>query len=293
MKSCEPNNFPISGKTVVCGIIGDPIEHTVSPAMHNAAFRELSLDYVYVPFRVKAENISQAVLGLRALNIRGLNVTIPHKKAVLSILDEIDPLAERIGAVNTLVNNNSLLKGYNTDASGFIKSLEAEKVKTENKNVVILGAGGSARAIVFILADRGADLIILNRHLEPALGLANWIRKTFRRETKALELSNKNLKETLSGADIVVNTTSVGMAPQSGESLVPGRLWKKDLTVVDIVYNPLQTRLLTEAAGRGAKTISGLEMLVWQGAAAFELWTGKKAPIEVMRAAAIRALGDS
>lgn len=293
MKSCAANNYPISGKTVVCGIIGDPIAHTISPAMHNAAFLKLNLDSIYIPFKVEADHLIQAIQGMRALNLRGLNVTIPHKKAVISILDEVDPLAELIGAVNTIVNNNGCLKGYNTDASGFIRSLIAEKVQPENKNIVILGAGGAARAVAFILADKGAELTIINRHLEPAQGLAGWLMRNFRREVKALELNNPNLKDALKGADIVINSTSVGMSPQISETLVPARLLKKDLTVIDIVYNPVRTRLLTEASRKGAKTISGLEMLVWQGAAAFELWTGHKAPVEEMRAAAARALEES
>jgi shikimate dehydrogenase len=293
MKSYAANNYPISGKTVVCGIIGDPVEHTISPVMHNTAFLKLNLDYIYIPFKVEADNLAQAVRGLRALNLRGLNVTIPHKKAVISLLDEVDPLAELIGAVNTIVNNNGCLKGYNTDASGFIRSLTAEKVQPENKNIVILGAGGAARAVAFILADKGAELTIINRHLEPAQGLAGWLERKFRREVKALELNHQNLKEALNGADIVINSTSVGMTPQISETLVPVRLLKKDLTVVDIVYNPVGTRLLTEASRKGAKTISGLEMLVWQGAAAFELWTGHQAPVEEMRTAAIRDLEES
>jgi shikimate dehydrogenase len=291
MKFCAANN-PISGKTVVCGIIGDPIEHTISPAMHNAAFQKLNLDYVYLPFRVKTNFISQAICGITALNLRGLNVTIPHKKAVLTFLDEIDPLAEVIGAVNTIVNNDGVLKGYNTDAFGFIRSLTAENIQPEGKNIVILGSGGAARSIAFILADRNSNLTILNRHEASARELANRIMKTFRREAAVLELNDRNLKESLKEAEILVNTTSVGMTPLVEGTLVPSRLLKKSLAVVDIIYNPARTRLLNEAAQRGARVVGGLEMLVWQGAAAFELWTGREAPVEVMKKAAIEALGQ-
>ena len=281
---------PISGKTRVCGIIGDPIEHTISPAMQNAAFQKVGADYIYVPFPVKKGELGKAIQGMRALNIRGLNVTIPHKIAVIPFLDEIDSLAEKIGAVNTIVNEDGNLKGYNTDASGFLRALLAEKIKPEGKNICLLGAGGAARAIAFILADRGANLTILNRHPGQAVEMAERIFKFFRRESKALELTRENLKISLETADILVNTTSVGMTPNLEETPVPVTYLKRRQVVFDIIYNPLKTRLLAGAEKRGAKTISGVEMLVWQGAAAFELWTGVKAPVEIMREAALKAL---
>ena len=156
----------VTGKTKICGIIGDPVEHTMSPAIHNAAFNELGLDYVYLPFPVQQGQLGEAIKGMRALNFRGLCVTIPHKVAVIQFLDKLDPLAERIGAVNTIVNDSGVLTGYNTDASGFLNSLLERKVDPEGKKVVILGAGGASRAISFILADNGARLTILNRLLE-------------------------------------------------------------------------------------------------------------------------------
>jgi len=156
----------ISGKTRVCGVIGDPIEHTMSPVMHNAAFKELGLDYLYVPLRVKREELGKAVESVRALNIRGLNVTLPHKVAIISFLDELDPLARKIGAVNTIVNDDGVLTGYNTDATGFLQALLEGGVEPKEKKVVILGAGGASRAISFILAERDAHLVILNRLLE-------------------------------------------------------------------------------------------------------------------------------
>jgi len=281
----------ISGETKVCGIIGDPIEHTMSPVMHNAAFEKLGLDYLYVPFRVRQEELGKAVAGMRALNIRGLNVTIPHKVAVIPFLDKLESLAEKIGAINTIVNDEGVLTGYNTDATGFLQALLEQGVAPEGKNMVILGAGGASRAISFILAERGANLVILNRQLGRAEDLARRIAQVFRKEITALTLSKENLADVLASADILVNTTSVGMVPDIDETPVPAGLLNPCLTVFDIVYNPVQTRLLKEAEVAGAETINGLEMLVWQGALAFEKWTEQKAPLDLMKREAIKALG--
>lgn len=285
-------NRVISGKTRICGIIGDPIEHTMSPVMHNAAFNQLGIDYLYVPFRVRKEELGKAVEGMRALNIRGLNVTIPHKVAVIPFLDELDPLAEKINAVNTIANDEGILTGYNTDATGFLQALLDREVEPEGKNMVILGAGGASRAISFILAERGAHLIILNRLLELdwAEELASRISQIFTKEVEALELTDENLVKVLEKADILVNATSVGMSPNVDEIPVPANLLKPSLIVFDIVYNPIKTRLLREAEAAGAETISGLDMLVWQGALAFEKWTGLKAPVELMKKEAIKVL---
>ena len=286
-------NRVVSGKTRVCGVIGDPIEHTMSPVMHNAAFSELGIDYVYLPFRVKKDDLGQAIAGARALNLAGLNVTIPHKVAVISFLDELDPIAKRIGAVNTIVNDNGALRGYNTDATGFLQALLDKGIKPEGKKVVVLGAGGASRGISFILAESGANLVILNRQVEIewAENLAREISRAFKKETVALELNDANLAEALEGTDILVNTTSVGMSPDINETPVPMRLLKSTPVVFDIVYNPIQTRLLREAQAAGASTISGLDMLAWQGALAFEKWTGLKAPLELMKKEAMKALG--
>jgi len=257
----------MSGKTRLCGVIGDPIEHTMSPAMCNAAFTRMGLDYVYVSFQVKEEELSKAIDGMRALNIRGLNVTIPHKVAVIPLLDELDPLAEKIGAVNTISNDNGVLKGYNTDASGFLQALLERGIEPEEKKVVMLGAGGASRAISFILVERGAHLVILNRRLERAEKLTGRLSTTLNKEVKALELVADNLAQVLGEADILVNATSVGMSPNINETPVPSSLLKPGLVVVDIVYNPIRTRLLREAEEAGAKTINGVDMFVWQGIA--------------------------
>ena len=282
----------ISGKTKICGVIGDPIEHTMSPVMHNTAFSKLGLDYVYVAFRVKAAELSQAVAGMKALNITGLNVTIPHKVSIIPFLDKLDPLAEKIGAVNTVTNNDGVLTGANTDASGFLQALMDQGVDPAKKRVAILGAGGAARAICFSLAERGAELVILNRKLELdwAEKLAAEISGAFNKEVPALELNEANLAATLGKSELLVNATSVGMIPNPDQTPVPASLLKPGMVVFDAVYNPIQTRLRREAEAIGAKTISGLDMLVWQGALAFEKWTGQKPPFALMQQAAMKVL---
>jgi len=282
----------ISGKTKICGLIGDPVEHTMSPAMHNAAFKKLGLDYTYIPFRVRPEELPRAVDGLKALNVRGFNVTIPHKVSVIPLLDSLDPLAEKIGAVNTVVNENGGLRGYNTDAAGFLRTLLGRGIEPQDKNIVILGAGGAARAISYILAEKGAHLTILNRKLELewAEDIRQLIREDLGREVRVMELTPRKLAAALEGAAILVNATSVGMSPASGRSPAPARLLRRRLVVFDIVYNPVMTKLLKEAKEAGARIISGVDMLAWQGALAFEKWTGQTAPLNLMRREAVKML---
>ncbi len=287
------SNYAIYGKTRVCGIIGDPIEHTLSPIMQNAAFRELGLDYVYVPLNVTKANLAGAIEGIRSLDFAGINVTIPHKVAVIPYLDEVDGLAEHIGAVNTVVNQGGVLKGYNTDASGFYHALTANDIKVSKKKIVILGAGGAASAIAFILADKGAELTILNRSLASAEEIARRVFQTFRVQIKVGELVTEESKLALDAAELLVNTTSLGMAPHLTETPVAASLLKKELVIFDIIYNPLRTRFLIEAGEKGIRVINGLEMLVRQGADSFELWTGRKAPVEIMRKAAGDALREN
>jgi shikimate dehydrogenase len=283
-------NENINGKTRVCGIIGDPIEHTISPVMQNAAFQAKGLNFVYVPFRVKRDELGKAIQGMRSLNIRGFNVTLPHKVSVIPFLDKIDSLAKEIGAVNTIVNNDGVLTGYNTDALGFLNVMLAERLNPADKKFAILGAGGAARSIAFSLAEKGATLSILNRHPDSAKDLSGRIYASLGKSVEALELNEKNLKVTLEKTDILVNTTSLGMVPKVDDSPVPMSLIKPGLIVFDIIYNPLKTRLLRDAQKRGARVITGIEMLVWQGAAAFELWTGENSPLEIMRLAALKGV---
>ncbi len=282
----------ISASTQICGLIGDPVEHSLSPAMHNAAFKKTGLNFVYLPFKVTAKNLPGAITGLRSLNFRGLNVTIPHKVAVIPLLDELDPAAKRIGAINTIVNDNGHLKGYNTDAAGFLKSLSVKDINPTGKRVVILGAGGVSRAITFSLVEQGAEITILNRSQKP-----EWVEKlaintplSSTNRVQVMELNDANLQSALKHTDILINATSVGMNPDVGKSLVPQELFRPEMVVFDVIYNPEKTRLLADADKAGATTIGGLDMLVWQGALAFELWTGIKAPVEAMKKAAVNIL---
>ncbi len=280
----------VSGKTKVCGIIGDPVEHSMSPAMHNAAFKKLGLDYAYVPFWVKPEALTEAVAGLRALNIVGFNVTIPHKVSILPLLDSVDPLAERIGAVNTVVNVDGELRGCNTDAEGFFFFFLEYGVNVSGKKVVVLGAGGASRAISYTLAKMGARLVILNREagLSRAEAIASIIQTDL--DTAVQVLPVDLIEECLTGAELLVNATSAGMYPYAKESPLPVILSLKVPVVFDIVYNPVETRLLREAKKAGSKIITGIDMLAWQGAQAFEKWTALKAPVEVMRREVVKML---
>ncbi|HAS04747.1 MAG TPA: shikimate dehydrogenase [Dehalococcoidia bacterium] len=285
----------ISTATGICGLIGDPVEHSISPAIHNAAFKKSGLDYIYLPFRVTSENLTGAVTALRILDLRGLNVTIPHKVAVMPLLDEIDAVAKNIGAVNTIVNDSGHLTGYNTDAAGFLKSLVAKDIDPSGKKAVILGAGGVARAISFALAGQKTEIKILSRSgsLEPAEKLAANLSQHFKSKISAAELSKLNLKQALKQADILINATSVGMSPDTYNTLVPRELLKPGMVVYDVVYNPQKTRLLEDAKNAGAFVIGGLDMLIWQGALAFELWTGIKAPLDTMTDRAVQLLNKS
>ena len=280
----------ISGKTKICALIGDPVEHSMSPVMHNTAYKELGLDYVYIPFRVKPEGLEPAVAGLRALNVRGFNVTIPHKVSVIPWLDGLDPLAEKIGAVNTVVNTDGELRGYNTDAEGFLQALLEHGIKPKSKRIAVLGAGGASRAITYIMVGKGARVTILNRQqeLDWAEDIAQLIRKDLGKEVKVLELGQ--LAGAIENVDILINATSVGMSPAAEESPVSAHLLNKIPAVFDIVYNPMETRLLREAKAAGARVIGGVDMLAWQGALAFEKWTGQKAPLDLMRGEAVKML---
>ena len=285
----------ISGKTIICGIIGDPVEHSMSPLMHNTAFKTLGLDYAYVPFKVKSLELRKAIEGIRGMNLRGVNVTIPHKVAVMPLLDRIDPLAEKIGAINTIVNDDGILTGYNTDAAGFLQTLHERGIELAEKRVLLLGAGGAARAIGNILAAEKAKLMVLNRRQELswAEDLARRLVQSYGADVEVGELTNENLKNAITNVDILVNATSLGMSPDNDQTPVPADLFQANITVFDIIYNPLPTRLLQEAKAAGAQTIDGLEMLVQQGAISFEKWTGIKAPVDAMRQSVLKLLQEN
>jgi shikimate dehydrogenase len=292
----QPLHPPLSGKTQLVGLIGWPVSHSVSPAMHNAAFVELGLDWCYVPLPVPVEpqnRIGEAVRGLRALGLRGANVTVPHKQAVMPHLDWLSPAAEAIGAVNTIrVEPDGSLSGDNTDAPGFVADLRDHGVNPAGQRVLVLGAGGSARAIVYGLAEAGcATIALCNRTLDRAQALAAEMAARFPACPMSAHTLPAGIYEVATQVDLVVNTTSLGMTPQ-----VEGLPWPEETpfragqVVYDLVYNPPQTRLLRKAAADGAQAIGGLGMLIWQGALAFERWTGKSPSVTTMRRAALRDL---
>jgi shikimate dehydrogenase len=279
----------VNGKTRVCAIIGDPVEHSLSPMMHNAAFKKLGLNLVYVAFTVTPTKLKTALLGAKSLGLRGLNVTMPHKNAVISHLDAVDSTAKAIGAVNTVLNNQGKLIGYNTDGRGAMIALQENGVYPAEKKMVLLGAGGAAKAIAYQAAQDVEELVILNRNPEKAKKLAEAL-KSFGAKVKGGTLSSEVLKQELPTTDILVNATSAGMHPDVDSSPVPSDLLHSNLSVMDIIYNPLATRLLKDAKSVGAKVVSGIEMLLYQGAVAFEIWTNCPAPVEVMREAALNEL---
>ena len=280
----------ISGKTRVCGVIGDPIEHSLSPAIQNAAFEQLKLDYVFLAFKVKAGEAENAMHGIRCLGIHGINVTMPHKNAVIAHLDKVDETTKFLGSVNTILNDNGKLCGFSTDGIGAVNALKENGVKLSGKKLVLLGAGGAAKAIASAFAKEVREIILLNRTSEKAKELTEALSKRFGKKIAGERLTPKALQKHLEGTDVLINATSVGMHPQAGQSLVAPQWLKPSLTIMDIVYDPLETKLAKDAKAAGARVVSGVEMLIYQGAASFEVWTGYKAPIEVMRKAALSQL---
>ncbi len=260
----------------IYGVIGDPIEHSLSPIMHNAAFRKLGINGVYHAFQVSLGNIANAILGAKALDFGGLNVTIPLKEKALEVV-ATDPLAKKIGAVNTIDFKDEIL-GYNTDGIGAKRALEKHNIDVADKSVLILGSGGAARAIAFQFAQDGATLVIANRTVSRAVGLAQEVRSI----GYAIGIGLEDLTPLIKKADILVNSTSVGMLPRTDETLVTADQMHSGLVVFDVVYNPIETRLLREAKKVGAITIDGVDMLVHQGAESFKIWTSQNAPIDVM-----------
>ncbi|KTB47494.1 shikimate dehydrogenase [Dehalogenimonas alkenigignens] len=274
----------IDSNTRLIALLGDPVAHSVSPAMQNAAFAAAGLNFVYLAFPVPAAAVSGAVAGLRGLGIRGANITIPHKTAVMPFLDRIDDQARRIGAVNVILNDGGRLTGCNTDAPGFLAALKCSGFEPSGKKAVVIGAGGAARAVVFALRGAGASVAIVNRTRETAASLAADT------GAAALPMTDAGFSEALAGASLVVNATSIGLSPDIEATPLPAKFLRQGLVVFDIVYRPQQTRLLRDAEAAGCQTIGGLEMLVEQGALAFELWAGQPAPRDVMSGAAAGAL---
>lgn len=270
----------ISGKTKICLSIGDPIIHSLSPVMHNAAYKALGIDdqFAYISALVKAEDIKYSIEGMRAFHFHGMSCTTPHKQSVMEFLDTIDPIAQKIGAVNTVVNENGKLTGYNTDWIGVVTALQ-KVTDIKDKQIALIGAGGAARAMTYGLVKHGADVTIYNRTLEKAEQIAH----DFSCKAETLNKPNQ-----IFGTDIIINATTVGMTPNESDSPVPEEYLRKEHIVLDAVYFPRETLLLRQARERGATVIYGLEMLLYQGTAQFELYTGHKAPVDVMREALIK-----
>jgi shikimate dehydrogenase len=278
----------ISGRTRLVGLLGWPVEHSLSPAMHNAAFSALGMDWAYVPLPVYPDHVGEAVRGLRAMGFAGANVTVPHKQAVMHHLDDIAQDALVIGAVNTISVREDQLCGDNTDAAGFLASLEEAGLDVGGIYAVVLGAGGAARAVAHALATGGARQVLLyNRHVQRAQQIC----RDMARFHTAVRFEAHDLRALRDGSigddvSLIVNTTSLGMWPETELSPWPaGVPVPGHLAVCDLVYNPSETLFLTQARAVGAETVGGLGMLVHQGAAAFRIWTGAAAPVEVMRAA--------
>ncbi len=272
----------------VYGVIGNPIEHSLSPVMHNAAFEALGLDAIYLAFRVAEHDLGDAIRGAKSLGIAGLNVTIPLKEKALAFVDA-DDIASRIGAINTIDFSTDTPTGYNTDGIGALTVLKERVGEIRGKEVLILGAGGAARAIAFYLDTEGARLTIANRTEDRAAMLASSLHNA-----DFISLSEEELKRHIKDADILINTTSVGMYPRADATLVNAGMMHSRLVVFDIVYNPAETKLLREAKKAGVQTIiEGVKMLVYQGAASFRIWTGMEPPVEVMESAVRKALSLS
>lgn len=282
-------NGTIDSHTVLYGVIGDPIRHSKSPIMINRAFRESGINGVYTAFHITSETLPAFIEGVRAMGIRGVNVTIPHKLQVMDLIDEIHPGALEIGAVNTIVNDNGKLVGYNTDGIGYVRSLKEEaEPNLGGKRIVVIGAGGASRGIVHaLLKEMPESVAISNRTVERAEELA----ASLGGEAAGLTaIPNEKLEMWCYDADIVINTTSVGMFPNVGQSPIRGEWMKPGAVASDLIYNPLKTEFLIRAEARGCRIHGGLGMFIYQGAYAFEYWTGRAAPVAAMRETVLEAL---
>ena len=285
----------IDGQTRLLGIVGWPIEHTLSPTMHNAAFAALGMNWAYLALPVPPRQLGTALLGMVALGFRGGNVTVPHKQAVMPYLNDITKSAQAIGAVNTIVvDNNGQTVGDNTDWAGFLATLREKGFVSRGRRALVLGAGGAARAVAYALARSGTQVVILNRTLLRAQALVEHLAPSV--PTSSLSsrpLNHDALAEEAARADLLVNTTPVGMWPHEEASLWPDTVpFPPHLLTCDLIYRPRETKLLRQAQQAGAATVEGMGMLVHQGVLAFEMWTGHPPPLEVMRAACGQALGE-
>jgi shikimate dehydrogenase len=272
----------INGKTKIVTLIGYPVEHTLSPDMHNSAFEHLGLDYCYIALPVKPEMLKEAVSGLRALNFAGANVTVPHKENVLQFLDEINGDASFIGAVNTIVNRDGSLVGFNTDGWGFMRSLSEEGIDAGGKIVFLVGSGGAARAISYHLSEETSRLFLYDIDTDKSEKLASDLGNIRSNVSRADPI------EGLASADVIINATPMGLHASDPLPFDTTQLSQRQV-IIDLVYR--ETRLQEEATQKGLKTINGLGMLLWQGVLAFELWTGVIPPHDLMRKALVEGLG--
>ncbi|TWJ14024.1 shikimate dehydrogenase [Geobacter argillaceus] len=282
----------ITTKTKLCAIIGNPVGHSLSPAIHNAAFDELGLDFVYLGFRV--EDLKSALAGMRALeNFRGMSVTIPHKIEAMDCVDEVAEVDRSIGSINTILNENGRLIGLGTDGPGALKALIDGGAELDGKNVLMLGAGGAARAIAFTLLreTKLSRLTILDINEGLLQGLTADLKKGNNERVESGLMSDETLVKGMGDADLIINCTPIGMHPNEGKSLVPVELFRTGQVVFDVVYTPLETRLLADARSKGLKVISGVEMFVNQAVLQFKHFTGAEPPVEVMRRVVLEKLG--
>ncbi|EIW18294.1 MULTISPECIES: shikimate dehydrogenase [Pelosinus] len=272
----------ITSKTKKIGILGWPLGHSLSPIMHNAAFKSLHLDYVYIPLPVHPENLAQAVAGLKAMEFTGVNVTIPHKVEIMSYLDEIDFSAQLVGAVNTVVIKDGKTIGYNTDAQGFVQSILSNGIKITEQTAIILGAGGAARAVACGLFQNGIKNIIIGaRNLEKAQQFVKLFSTNV--DIQAFDWEDSGFQNLLQECDILINSTPIGMSVHDTEVLpIPWETLNPEAAVCDLIYNPSKTQLLLSAEEHGHIAINGLGMLIEQGALAFELWTSEQGPRQIM-----------
>jgi len=262
----------IDSQTQLIGLIGHPVSHSRSPQMHNAMFKKVGLNYRYLAFDVAKENLQQAIEAMRALHIQGFNVTIPHKVEVMKYLDRISEEAKQIGAVNTIVNHDGELVGYNTDGEGYLRSLlEETGIDLSGKKIVLLGAGGAARAIGYTLSNQPIEqLYLVNRNENKAHSL----KQDLEHYTEVKVFSIEQLEHVIKESDIIINTTSIGLSPNVDQSLIKSEWMRSSHIASDIIYNPLETKWIQEARLQGAQTHTGLGMFIYQGVIAFEKWTG-------------------
>jgi shikimate dehydrogenase len=270
----------------VCALLGYPAHHSMGPSIHNTAFEELSLPFVYVAQDVTPENLAAAMAGARALGYRGLSITMPHKVAALALVDEVDAMARAIGCINTVVNENGRLLGYNSDGQGALDALGRAGIDVSGRRILVLGSGGAARAVAMTVAMRGqpAELTILGVVADELSRLGHDVAATTGRGVTTHLLDPSSLATAMKTADVLLHCTPVGMTPNTESSVVPSALLRPDLAVFDAVYNPRRTLLLREAATLRCRVVEGMEMFLGQAAVQFELWTGKPAPIQAMRA---------